>query len=285
MENAMQMTFRMLAVRAAFAAALSLAAGSALAQTTNDAEPGKPLSLLNLLTHHGAAKKPEARTVAKPAPRSAPHLAARAPKKETRTAERVSHRRIHLAARHKETAPRTEPETAAAAPTPAAPWPLGQMAAPAAAAAPVDPIAAAPPQDPAPAPDAQVSELVVGGHTVQIASPDQVNAIDLAADQQGAEQPSASAAPADDAAAAAPAMAQGDAADDAEDDATPSDTANAAGAAAAPDQVATFARQADSETDHRPSWLAELLATLGGAIAAGSVAWFLIGSAPQRRFG
>jgi hypothetical protein len=33
------------------------------------------------------------------------------------------------------------------------------------------------------------------------------------------------------------------------------------------------------------SWMAEVMVTLGGAVTAGLVAWFLIGSAPQRRYG
>ena len=33
------------------------------------------------------------------------------------------------------------------------------------------------------------------------------------------------------------------------------------------------------------SWIMQVLAALGGAVAAGSVAWFLIGSTPQRTYG
>ena len=33
------------------------------------------------------------------------------------------------------------------------------------------------------------------------------------------------------------------------------------------------------------SWILEVLAALGGAVTAGSVAWFLIGSSPQRTYG
>jgi hypothetical protein len=32
------------------------------------------------------------------------------------------------------------------------------------------------------------------------------------------------------------------------------------------------------------AWVAQLLAAIGGAMAAASVAWFLIGSAPQRTY-
>lgn len=282
----MQRPIRTVAVRAALAMVVSLAAGSALAQSTDDAAPGKPLSLLQMLIHHGTASKSEAHARSKTAPKSSPRVAARTRKAETRTAERATHRRTHFAARHQEPARGTEQEIAAttAAPTPAAPWPLGQMAAPAAAAN--EPVATNVPTDPAPAAaDPQVSELVVGGRTVEITSPEQVNALDLAADQQAAAQPATTAAAGDAvvATAGAPATAQGEAAVDS--DAAASDATDDADAPAKPTQVVAFARQADDDTNHRPSWLAELLATLGGAIAAGSVAWFLIGSAPQRRFG
>ena len=33
------------------------------------------------------------------------------------------------------------------------------------------------------------------------------------------------------------------------------------------------------------SWIAQVLAALGGAVAAGTVAWFLIGGGPQRMYG
>jgi hypothetical protein len=287
MEDAMQKTFRTVAVRTALAATLSLAAGTALAQSTSDAEPGKPFSLLQFLTRHAAASKPSDTAAAKPEPKAATSERAR-----PRTAERARSRKVHFASRHRDVARRHEHETAAAEtiPPPDA-WPTLAAPAPAAAVATDGATAAAPGPNPAAAPaQTQVSELVVGGHTVQIASPDQVNALDLAADQQAAnqpasDQPATTAAPSDPAATAdARETAQGDAADDA-DAAPPSHPANPADASAAPDQVVAFARQADDDTTRHPSWLAELLATLGGAIAAGSVAWFLIGSAPQRRLG
>jgi hypothetical protein len=33
------------------------------------------------------------------------------------------------------------------------------------------------------------------------------------------------------------------------------------------------------------SWIAQVLAALGGAVAAGAVAWFLIGGGPVRTYG
>jgi hypothetical protein len=44
------------------------------------------------------------------------------------------------------------------------------------------------------------------------------------------------------------------------------------------------ARQDDSD-DSRDTWFVEILAALSGALAAGVVAWFLFGAAPQRMYG
>ncbi len=98
------------------------------------------------------------------------------------------------------------------------------------------------------------SELVVAGQTVHVVSADDANEIDRAADPQNA--PSAAATP------------------------------SAAGAAEPTPDTATVAR-AHEETSHvgSASWIAQVLAALGGAIAAGSAAWFLMGSAPQRTYG
>ena len=48
---------------------------------------------------------------------------------------------------------------------------------------------------------------------------------------------------------------------------------------------AVAAAQQDDSNDSRDAWFEEILATLGGALAAGAVAWFLFGAAPQRRYG
>jgi hypothetical protein len=93
--------------------------------------------------------------------------------------------------------------------------------------------------------------MVVDGHTVQIAAPDEVNAIDLAADE-----------PHDVAA-------------------VPNDRADMQRAS---DPVIAFARQDDNDSGGQ-SWITELLATLGGALAAGTVAWLVIFATPQRHYG
>lgn len=51
-----------------------------------------------------------------------------------------------------------------------------------------------------------------------------------------------------------------------------------------PVPVVAAARQDDSN-DSRDAWFEEILATLSGALAAGAVAWFLFGAAPQRSCG
>jgi uncharacterized membrane protein len=109
------------------------------------------------------------------------------------------------------------------------------------------PAAAAAPADPARA-------IAVGDQTVQVVSPDDVNDIDRSA---GAQDPKSHVAPKGDLAQAAPA-AQAMVAN------TPHQDAGAVGTA---------------------SWIAKVLAALGGAIAAGSAAWFLIGVTPQRTYG
>jgi len=43
--------------------------------------------------------------------------------------------------------------------------------------------------------------------------------------------------------------------------------------------------QQDNSNDGRDAWFEEVLATLGGALAAGLVAWFLFGAPPQRMYG
>jgi hypothetical protein len=48
---------------------------------------------------------------------------------------------------------------------------------------------------------------------------------------------------------------------------------------------AVAAARQDNTDDSRDTWFVEILAALSGALAAGVVAWFLFGAAPQRRYG
>jgi hypothetical protein len=98
------------------------------------------------------------------------------------------------------------------------------------------------------------SELVIDGQTVRVASPDDANEIDLATNEQGALP------------AAAPAVKAAST-----ETAAPADKSDSAAAA-----VSQTSKVGST------SWLMQVMAALGAAVAAGSVAWFLIGSAPQR---
>jgi hypothetical protein len=138
--------------------------------------------------------------------------------------------------------------------------------------------------------------VVVGGQTVQVASADQVNEIDLAADNTPPNAPpmESTAPPSDrtDVMVAADAMAQAAMAKATMAEAppraafvapSPTDAGQNAG-----DQNASAAENASAQETSAvgsASWIAQVLAALGGAIAAGAVAWFLIGSGPQRMYG
>jgi hypothetical protein len=97
------------------------------------------------------------------------------------------------------------------------------------------------------------SALLVGGRAVRVVSPDDANEIDLAAD---APEVAANKGPRSDLAAAQPPEAE-------------------------PVAVAQAREPSAASTS---AWVAQLLAAIGGAMAAASVAWFLIGSAPQRTY-
>lgn len=107
------------------------------------------------------------------------------------------------------------------------------------------------------------SELVVAGQTVQITSPDQINELDLAA--RDSEVAAGNAVPT--VVASAPA---------ADTDPAP---------ASKSDSLAAAWSQPPANQVGSTSWIAKILAALGGAVAAGSAAWFLIGATPQRTYG
>jgi hypothetical protein len=97
------------------------------------------------------------------------------------------------------------------------------------------------------------SALLVGGRAVRVVSPDDANEIDLAAD---APEVAANKGPRSDLAAAQPPEAE----------------------------TVAVAQAREPSTAGTSAWVAQLLAAIGGAMAAASVAWFLIGSAPQRTY-
>jgi hypothetical protein len=238
MEGAM-LSIRIVTAGAVLLLLSGMTAGGAAAQTATNETPGKPLQLLQLL--HIVAPpdktktKPHAKLLANP------------------IAKKTAHGTV---AERKQPRPPTQTATAAA---PDAIWPAVNSAAPtdvAAAEPAAQPIAA--PADPAP------SELVVAGQTVRVAAEDDVNEIDLAANEAGTQ--ASTAAPIGTTASAA-----------AMSDITEPQPKS--------DSMTTASADAQGSDVGSASWIAQVLAALGGAVAAGSVAWFLIGSAPQRTYG
>jgi hypothetical protein len=235
----------MLGIRMLAAAAmLALAASGAAAQTA----PGRPMPLLQILQAPAqATPQHHHQTI---------HKAARRTAKKTRFAGRSVAKRRHVLAKAEPSPPPVlqapqataatgwpAPNAAAAATVPASAWP---NAAPVADAGGVEPGTAST--------DAGLSEIVVDGQTVQVASPGSINDIDRAAGQPTA---------------AGDATAKGKIA-----------TASPALASA----PATMAAAPPADPVGSASWIAKLLAALGGAVAAGSAAWFMIGSSPQRPY-
>ena len=116
-----------------------------------------------------------------------------------------------------------------------------------------------------PAPDQAATEMVVGGQTVHVVSADDVNELDLAAKAETA-MPSDAALP-----AGAPA------------------TTSLARETDELGPKADLLKAADVEQSGAPvgsaSWILQVLAALGGAATAASLAWFMIGATPQRTYG
>jgi hypothetical protein len=134
-------------------------------------------------------------------------------------------------------------------------------------AAPIEPV-------PSQMPGQMPSQVIVAGQTVQVAAPDAVNEMDLAANNTTAQ--TSDAAPSTMARASAPALREIIAP-------APKSDANAEVVEATPPpQQSSNISRSDMGS---PSWIMQVLAALGGAVTAGSVAWFLIGSTPQRTYG
>jgi len=232
------LSIRLVATGAALMLLSGLTAGGALAQTATDQAPGKPLQLLQWMHTTAQSSEPKARPRAKIAERKIIHTATAVAK----------HRRSPV-------------ETAEATPQASVWAPLNAVASDSTTIATV----AEPVPGPALAPaDPVPSALVVAGQTVQIASPDQVNDLDLAARDSAATDTNAMpAAPT----ASVPATNNGP---------TPGSKSDSLAAAWSQPSVGQVGST---------SWIAKVLAALGGAVAAGSAAWFLIGATPQRTYG
>lgn len=204
----------------------------AAAQT---ATPGRPLQILKILERPVNSKNK--RLLAKSFSKT--KLAA--------TGSYKQHHRMLAVKRSRTIAPARADTLPAADPVPSADIAVAEL-----------PQLAAPLADPLP------NKITIGGETVKIASPDDVNEIDLAAN---------------------------------DDPATATDTAPISAEAAAPalrdvpaakaksDSLKAAAMEPQTAAFGGASWILQVLAALGGAITAGSVAWLLIGATPQRTYG
>jgi hypothetical protein len=238
------------AIAASFLVVVGVTVGSAAAQTATVGSTGKPLQLL-------APQKSEAK----------PGLHARSTAKVANTTHLKRRIARHMPAKTRKTVVQVQPAAATAA-LPANIWPTAHAAAPGNMG--TGGLAALAPQ-PAPASistepmvDTDPDEIVANGHTVQTASPEADDLSGLAGghQQQAAETPGNS--------VAAKGAMLGD-----PDSSTP--------------VVRAMVVKAVLEDPPSPvgsaTWIAHVLAALGGALTAGVLAWFLIGSAPQRHYG
>ena len=285
----------MLHIRVVTAGALVLVMAGAAAAQSDDVSgataPGKPISLLQLLLKP-ASSEPAKDETATPAAQTTSELQAQSePRAHTRIAHRhksakkYAHRKAHDdTAKAESSSSDSAAATAAQAPDAAA---TAQTA---------------PGQS-------NMSAVVVDGHTVPIAAPDQVNMMDMAAGdaqsvpQQAAAAPLQTTAAPQQAAAAPqqasiadppPAMDPPQATDSQQPSVTlPAQPASTNEQPAATDQtpetaqpvvaMASMAKQDDGNDKSRDLWYEKLLMTLSGGFVAASVAWLLIGSAPPRR--
>jgi hypothetical protein len=233
---------RILTTGALFSAALLMAIDGAAAQTAADAKPGQPIQLLQKVFMRPAKEASETHLKTHPKTHHA-MLTRHAAKVHATLARRKPIRQIAAAP--------VAPAASNASETPV--WP---------AVPPTPPTdAAASTPQPAPAIVAVApSELVVAGQTVRVASPNDVNEIDLAANDadgrtNGATPPTATTT-------------------EMSDIAQPKS-----------DAITALTVQPRGSEVGSTSWILQVMAALGGAAAAGSVAWFLIGSTPQRMYG
>lgn len=239
---------------AGIAIGIGLAAGIAHAQTTADqsSPPGSSDTATNAQ-----------RLAVAPASGHGTHL--------TRSARKSAHKHEAKA----QTAPTSQQTaTSASGSAPGAPADAAQNAAtpavaPAswnAAAVPIAAAVATTVADPIPQPNT----LVVGGRTVDIAAPDEVNAIDLNADVDASNPPPHQIA----AAASGPAQAMFSA--------KPGNPADRSKGLLSWKDLLSW--QDLLSRNDLPPWAAQALATLGGALSAVVVAWFLIGGSPARTY-
>lgn len=290
----------MLRIRIIAMAAVTLmtavfAATGAFAQTATSEPAGKPL-LIQLIARENATPSGQADNSTAGVRKTRRRRFARRRHRETATAREIDQRSDHAAASPDQMGSNGLADSAAAnaAPAPTAETDHAQ-------------------QDDASLPSA----VVVDGRTVAIAPPDQINALDLAAENSPPLEPTLPphgdradvAADGGNALQAAFAVqtptATNQNADDATSDAPATDVPNAGAQAMsalaistqdvsaqnASDQITSNQDASDQKTDRQDSsaagslvWMAQAFAALGGAVAAGIVAWFLIGAGPVRTY-
>jgi hypothetical protein len=232
--------------------AATLFAGNLAAAPTTTDQNGKPLALLA-----GLKPPPEHKFAhAKVAHTNTAELANKHPAKHTK----LAHNKHHTVVAAKTEAPIEPIKSEQQADT----APVALATAPADGTPPANTAVNNPPADNGLGPNGLgMNAIVVGGQTVQIAAPDAVNALDLAADDHAAKV---------DATADTPTS-------------SPStllaDAAPVRNVYAAPISKAS----AQSSAIGSMSWIAQVLAAFGGAVTAGVVAWFLIGGGPARMYG
>jgi len=261
-------------------ACLAVTVAGAAAQTASPASPGAPLPLLQIVhqkskpmprTHVAKAEKrvPERHRAAKHATAEARHGRLRKAKFQ----EHPSHHAIADARHQAMPAVPDESTAAVTTPTPAATataalppgiWPGANSALPGdmtPGTAPAGPAALAP----QPASGSVTTEAVVDTDPNEIVGNDQKVQTAVPAAPPHAVKIAASEPPP----AAKP----------------PQAAASAPSAAPTPVVHAMVARPTASSPVGSASWIAHVLAALGGALTAGVVAWFLIRPAPERTYG
>jgi hypothetical protein len=254
---------------------------AAAAQTAAEAEPGQPLQLVPRVSVRKVAPRAAASRVAASrlaASRVAVHrasarsAAARPKLSERRLSRRLGRTHVALAALAKRRSIRlvahahhrllAHRDFVARQPEPVPP--------------PATEVAAASPTIAAFVPPA-AGEPTESEHAVRITSADTLNEIDLAASAPKPPADAATSAIAGTGSGGPPGVAKAAALSLAA-------ASDGTEARSKPDAVVAFARRPRNEVGST-GWILQVMAALGGAVAAGSAAWFLIGSTPQRTFG
>lgn len=239
---------------------------SAAAQSAADGAAGKPLPLLQFLRHKSKAKPAPHRKLPvalgkKPAPHRKlavalakkpephPRPALSLAKKKESAKFRIAKRAAAKAHRAVAEA-RPVPAPIASANVPENLWPAGTAAMPGEMPT-LSPNQASPAVVTEPVVDTSPNQIVTGGHAVPAALPNGLNGIDPSADHVK----------------------------------TTAQATVTASAASTPAVHAMVVKVDPQSPIGSASWIAHILAALGGAIAAGAVAWFLIRPAPERTYG